>query len=145
MSCPGYLETGRLAFDDPGGMVAAIGEGQRAHKLAMKALGLCLQGNPENEFFFVASDGGRWTQALIAQTVHRLGASECLSRLLSDNETLLEDHVGEGLVDDFAKLIEARGPRADLLGFLQGRKRVIQCRFNVGVLEAIPKRKASTL
>ena len=27
----------------------------------------------------------------------------------------------------------------------QGRKRVIQRRFNVGVLEAIPKRKASTL
>ena len=27
----------------------------------------------------------------------------------------------------------------------QGRKRVIQCRFNVGVLEAFPKRKASTL
>ena len=27
----------------------------------------------------------------------------------------------------------------------QGRKRVIQCRFNVGVLEAIPERVASTL
>ena len=27
----------------------------------------------------------------------------------------------------------------------QGRKRVIQLRFNVGVLEAISKRKASTL
>ena len=30
-------------------------------------------------------------------------------------------------------------------GLGQGRKRVIQRRFNVGVLEAIPKRKASTL
>ena len=29
--------------------------------------------------------------------------------------------------------------------YFQGRKRVIQRRFNVGVLEAIPKRKASTL
>ena len=31
------------------------------------------------------------------------------------------------------------------LGLFQGRKRVIQPLFNVGVLEAIPKRKASTL
>ena len=31
------------------------------------------------------------------------------------------------------------------IGYGQGRKRVIQRRFNVGVLEAIPRRKASTL
>ena len=30
-------------------------------------------------------------------------------------------------------------------GFSQGRKRVIQRRFNVGVLEVVPNRKASTL
>ena len=35
--------------------------------------------------------------------------------------------------------------RANVLVDAQGRKRVIQRRFNVGVLEAIPERKASTL
>ena len=44
----------------------------------------------------------------------------------------------------------AAGPTAgrkirDQCGARQGRKRVIQSRFNVVVLEAIPKRKASTL
>ena len=42
----------------------------------------------------------------------------------------------------------ASTPCADLwapCGAAQGRKRVIQRRFNVGALEAIPKRKASTL
>ena len=112
-----YLDGGKLRFDDEMGTIRAIGPGLRAHKLAMKALGLCLQGSPANEFFFVEGGDGRWTQALISQTEHRLGASEALSRLLSDNETLLEDHVGAGLVDDFARLIEVRGPRADLLGF----------------------------
>ena len=36
-------------------------------------------------------------------------------------------------------------PATDASRFKQGRKRVIQRRFNEGVLEAIPKRKASTL
>ena len=35
--------------------------------------------------------------------------------------------------------------RKDNTGYLQGWKRVIQRRFNVGVLEAVPERKASTL
>ena len=40
----------------------------------------------------------------------------------------------------------SRGPESYVAGgAIQGRKRVIQRRFNVGVLEAIPKRKASTL
>ena len=40
-------------------------------------------------------------------------------------------------------LVAAGCPRLEVLR--QGRERVIQCRFNVGVLEAISKRKASTL
>ena len=46
-----------------------------------------------------------------------------------------------GRVDDLA----CDDARLLSRGDAQGRKRVIQCRFNVGVLEAIPKRKASTL
>ena len=37
---------------------------------------------------------------------------------MSDNEALLEMHIDERVVDDFAALIEAQGPRADLLAFL---------------------------
>ena len=46
---------------------------------------------------------------------------------------------GEFRMDTGAVVYEGEWSRG------QGRKRVIQRRFNVGVLEAIPKRKASTL
>ena len=44
-----------------------------------------------------------------------------------------------------AQLLNVEAYDAQLAGLSQGREWVIQRRFNVGVLEAIPKRKASTL
>ena len=48
---------------------------------------------------------------------------------------------GETLTISLTELLDAAG----IAGLDQGRKRVIQRRFNVGVLEAISERKASTL
>ncbi|KAH8050291.1 ryanodine-sensitive calcium-release channel [Aureococcus anophagefferens] len=82
------------------------------------AFQLCFAGNKANEFFFVEQEGGGWFLACIDQIAYSVGAAEALSQLVSDNEELLERHIDARVVDDFASLIEAQGPRADLLGFL---------------------------
>ena len=52
---------------------------------------------------------------------------------------------GDGGLSRVEWILVLYPPVAVVCCLRQGRKRVIQRRFNVGVLEAIPKRKASTL
>jgi hypothetical protein len=115
-----YEATHRLprSAAHPVDLTKIIGGGMRAHRLAMRALQLSYAGDGRNEFFFVSAEGGAWFLACIDQISYSVGAAEALSQLVSDNEALLEQHIDARVVDDFAALIEAQGPRADLLAFL---------------------------
>ncbi|KAH8097183.1 ryanodine-sensitive calcium-release channel [Aureococcus anophagefferens] len=128
-AAPRGPDRGRQALAREMGLVAALADVVRARdREAGPSAGpnsnlqpdfnLCFAGNKANEFFFVEQEGGGWFLACIDQIAYSVGAAEALSQLVSDNEELLERHIDARVVDDFASLIEAQGPRADLLGFL---------------------------
>ena len=115
-----YLDAYRATGKQRDVALADLGaSGLAAHRLAMRALRLSFAGNRENEFYFFGGGDGTWIQALIAQSSLRVGSVEALSELLNDNEALLDRHVNDGLVDDFARIVEALGPRDDALVFFR--------------------------
>ena len=146
-----YLASHRLP-KEARDLTAIIGPGMIAHRLAMRALQLAYTYNRENEFFFVEQEDGAWFLACIDQISYSVGAAEALSQLVSDNEELLEMHIDARVCDDFCSLIEAQGPRAELLQFLGAvcscRGRGVKsnqelCAYRLGLVET-PGRGEST-